>query len=220
MLILAFDTTSAACSVTLWSDGAVLQAARSVMDYGQAEALMPMIEEIMAAANISYLTLDRIAVTIGPGSFTGVRVGLAVARGIAMAAEKPVIGLTSMEVLAHAVADTDVADAAGIIVAIDTKRGDFFVQKFDAAREAFGDIATMPPEAVKAWAGEGSWVVVGDGAATIATATNGRASAASAFPDAGVLARLAAARTPPVGGPLPLYINPPAVTMPSLTAPT
>ena len=215
MLILAFDTTAAACSVALWRDGAVLRHAQAVMDYGQAEALMPMIEEIMAAADISYGALDRLAVTVGPGSFTGVRVGLAAARGIAMAADKPVVGVTTMDVLAHAVPDGDVANAAGIVAVIDTKRGDFFVQKFTAAREAVGEIAALTPEAIKTWIGAGSWVTVGDSATAIANGTNLKVSGAGPLPDAVVLACLAATRTPQIGGPLPLYVHAPSVTMPS-----
>ena len=198
MLILAFDTTAAACSVVLWRDGHVLHSARAVMDYGQAEALMPMIEETMAAAGFSYTDLDRIAVTIGPGSFTGVRVGLAAARGIAMAADKPVIGVTTMDVLAHAVPENELKDAAGIIVAIDTKRGDFFAQKFTAGRDAIGEIVTLTPDELKTWCGAGSWILVTD-----------------ALPDTVVLARVSATRLPQAGGPLPLYVHAPSVTMPS-----
>lgn len=210
MLILAFDTTAAACSVALWRDGVVLQRAHAVMDYGQAEALMPMIVDTMAAAGLAYEALDRIAVTIGPGSFTGVRVGLAAARGIAMATDKPVVGVTTMDVLAHAV-----PDSAGVIVAIDTKRGDFFMQKFTSTRDAVGEIATLTPEEMKAWVGAGSWVVSGNGTNTVVEASGALASGADFLPDVSVLARLAAARTPQVGGPLPLYVHAPSVTMPT-----
>ena len=74
MLILAFDTTAAAVSVALWRDGAVLARVQAVMAQGQAEALMPAITRIMASAGETYAALDRVAVTAGPGSFTGVRV--------------------------------------------------------------------------------------------------------------------------------------------------
>lgn len=200
MLILAFDTTAAACSLVLWRDGDVLHSARVVMDYGQAEALMPMIEQAMAAAGLSYAELDRIAVTIGPGSFTGVRVGLAAARGIAMAADKPVVGVTTMDVLAHAVPESELRNSAGVIVAIDTKRGDFFAQKFTVGRAAIGEIVTLTPDELRTWSGSDSWIVVG--------------TEADALPDAVVLARLAAERAPQAGGPMPLYVHAPSVTMP------
>ena len=203
MLILAFDTTAAACSVVLWRDGDVLHSARAVMDYGQAEALMPMIEETMATAGLSYAELDRIAVTIGPGSFTGVRVGLAAARGIAMAADKPVVGVTTMDVVAHGVPENEVKDAAGIIIAIDTKRGDFFAQKFTPAREAIGEIVTLTPDELKTWCSSGSWIVIAD-----------------VLPDAVALAQLGAMRRPQVGGPLPLYVHAPSVTMPAASMQT
>ena len=215
MLILAFDTTAAACSVALWRDGTVLHGSQAVMDYGQAEALMPLIEETMRAVGLSYAALDRIAVTTGPGSFTGVRVGLAAARGLAMAAEKPVIGITTTEVLAHAVPDGEAKAHTGIIAAIDTKRGDIFVQKFTSAREAMDEILPLTPDAIKAWAGPGSWIVVGDGARIVAQAIDAHVFGAGGLPDAGVLARLAAMRTPQVGGPLPLYVHAPSITMPA-----
>src|SRR3569832_1939804 len=98
MLILAFDTSIAACSVALIRDAAILAATREVMDRGQAEALMPMIERVMESARASYRDLDRIAVTTGPGSFTGVRVGLAAARGLGLASEKPIVGVLTTEV--------------------------------------------------------------------------------------------------------------------------
>ncbi len=215
MLILAFDTTAAACSVALWRDGIVLQSASAVMEQGQAEALMPMIETVMATANTPYTALDRIAVTIGPGSFTGVRVGLSAARGIAMAADKPVIGVTSLEVLAYAVPDSELPNGPGILVAVDARRGDFFLQKFKADRTPAGEITSLLPEAVAAWAGAGPWIIAGDGAVTIAPVIHARVSTASPRPDTTALAALAAVRVPQIGGPLPLYIHAPSVTMPS-----
>ena len=138
MLILAFDTAVAACSVALWRDGVVLAAARETMDQGQAEALMPMIEAVMAKAGASYAALDRVAVTVGPGSFTGVRVGLAAARGLGLAAHKPVIGVMTTEVLAAAVAEAERKDGVHILAAIDTKRGDLYVQQFDERARVIG----------------------------------------------------------------------------------
>lgn len=190
MLILAFDTCMAAVSVAVWRDGAVLASAREVIAQGQAEALMPVIEDLMAQAGISYDQLDRIAVTVGPGSFTGVRVGLAAARGLGLAAGKPVIGITTTEMLAAQ------SGRGKVLVAIDTKRGDFYAQRFEGGR-AVNEIAVVSAAMIAA---EPSALVVRDGD--------------SLLPDVAVLARLAAARAPVAGGPLPVYAREPDAVIP------
>jgi tRNA threonylcarbamoyladenosine biosynthesis protein TsaB len=98
MLILAIDTALDACSAAvLDTDANKLIAQESLpMKRGHAEALMPLIARVMKASTIAFAALDRIAVTTGPGSFTGLRVGLSAARGIALAAAKPVVGLTTL----------------------------------------------------------------------------------------------------------------------------
>src|ERR1700728_3269122 len=98
MLILAIDTALDACAAcVLDADAARLIAQESqTMKRGHAEALMPLIGRVMKEAGIAFAALDRIAVTTGPGSFTGLRVGLSAARGIALAANKPVVGLTTL----------------------------------------------------------------------------------------------------------------------------
>src|SRR3978361_482116 len=102
MLILAIDTALDACAAAvLDTDTSQLVAQESqAMKRGHAEALMPLIARVMKESGIAFSSLDRIAVTTGPGSFTGLRVGLSAARGIALAAEKPVVGVTTLT--AHA----------------------------------------------------------------------------------------------------------------------
>lgn len=101
-LILAVETTLARCSVALVRGEQVLAQASEPMQRGHAERLAPMAEEVMASAGGRFDGLGRIAVTTGPGSFTGVRVGLAFARGLALALGVPIVGLSSLEVLALA----------------------------------------------------------------------------------------------------------------------
>ncbi|QWG18354.1 tRNA (adenosine(37)-N6)-threonylcarbamoyltransferase complex dimerization subunit type 1 TsaB [Bradyrhizobium sediminis] len=98
MLILAIDTALDACAAgVLDTDAGRLIAQESqAMKRGHAEALMPLIGRVMTASGIGFAALDRIAATTGPGSFTGLRVGLSAARGIALAANKPVVGLTTL----------------------------------------------------------------------------------------------------------------------------
>src|SRR6478736_4078262 len=105
MLILAIDTALEACAAAvLDTDAGELLAQESVlMKRGHAEALMPMIARVMQSANLAFTALDRIAVTMGPGSFTGLRVGISAARGLALAAKRPAVGLTTLSAYAAAV---------------------------------------------------------------------------------------------------------------------
>jgi tRNA threonylcarbamoyladenosine biosynthesis protein TsaB len=102
MLILAIDTALDACSAAVLDTSASQIIAREsqAMKRGHAEALMPLIARVMKASGVAFTSLDRIAVTTGPGSFTGLRVGLSAARGIALAADKPVVGLTTLTAFA------------------------------------------------------------------------------------------------------------------------
>src|SRR6201988_3252943 len=98
MLILAIDTALDACAAAVLDtdSGRLIAQASQAMKRGHAEALMPLIADVMKEAGVPFATLDRIAVTTGPGSFTGLRVGLSAARGIALAANKPVVGITTL----------------------------------------------------------------------------------------------------------------------------
>ena len=100
MRILAFDTATSACSAALWEDGRVGARRFETMTRGHAEALVPMIADVMDEAGTNFPRLDLIAVTVGPGAFTGLRIGLAAARGMALAAAVPCLGgLTDDEAL-------------------------------------------------------------------------------------------------------------------------
>jgi tRNA threonylcarbamoyladenosine biosynthesis protein TsaB len=213
VLILAFDTTAPQCAVALWLDGDVLAHRREAMDQGHAEALVPMINACMEAAGQSFQKLDRIAVTVGPGSFTGVRVGLATARGLALAAAVPVIGVASTEALAAGAVSA--AAGSGVLAVVDTKRGDFYAQLFEPNAQPATDVVVLAGGALGAWVGEARLFVTGIGAGAAADALGGKAAGAlERMPDPAVIAALAAAREPVAGGPLPLYVNPPSVTLP------
>ena len=98
MLILAIDTALDACAAAVLdtAPAKVIAQESLPMKRGHAEALMPLIARVMKQSGIAFAALDRIAVTTGPGSFTGLRVGLSAARGIALAADKPVVGVTTL----------------------------------------------------------------------------------------------------------------------------
>src|SRR6202163_499824 len=128
MLILAIDTALDACAAgVLDTDAGKLIAQESqAMKRGHAEALMPLIARVVEQSGIAFASLDRIAVTTGPGSFTGLRVGLSAARGIALAANKPVVGLTTLTAYAAPVVSQD-ADQP-VISAIDARHDHVYFQ--------------------------------------------------------------------------------------------
>ena len=128
MLILAIDTALDACAAAvLDTDAAKIIAQESQpMKRGHAEALMPLIARVMKASTIAFTSLDRVAVTRGPGSFTGLRVGLSAARGIALAAGKPVVGLTTLT--AYAAPFVSENSPHPIISAIDARHDHVYFQ--------------------------------------------------------------------------------------------
>lgn len=128
MLILAIDTALEACAAAvLDTDAGELLAQESLlMKRGHAEALMPMIARVMHSASLAFTALDRIAVTVGPGSFTGLRVGISAARGLALAAKRPAVGLTTLS--AYAAAIVGQSRPAPVISAIDARHDHVYFQ--------------------------------------------------------------------------------------------
>lgn len=128
MLILAFDTTMGACSAAVYDSaaGVVMAEACEEMERGHAERLAPMISEVMKTARVEFNQLDRICVTRGPGTFTGLRVGLAMARGFGVALGIPVVGISSLAAIA--------ATAIGVrAVSVEARNGEIYFAAFDAA---------------------------------------------------------------------------------------
>ena len=214
MRVLAIDTALDACSAAVLDTArAEIVAAESrVMARGHAEALIPMIARVMAAAAIEFGGLDRIAVTVGPGSFTGLRVGIAAARGIALAAGKPAIGLTTLSAYAapHIAAD----DTRSVAAVIDARHEHVYLQVFGpGGRTVVAPRVAPLREAVLA-ALTGAARIVGSGADLI-TASWPRTEPPPALvdqrgaPDIDWIARLGAAAGDPHGPPKPLYLRPP-----------
>ena len=126
MKLLAVDTALGACSVAVLDDEAVVACRFVTMARGHAEALAPMVEETMAAAGMTFADLDRLAVTTGPGTFTGQRIGLAFMRALKVAIDKPLGGVTSLAAMgAQAMAETNAAAAA---VLHDARRGEVYME--------------------------------------------------------------------------------------------
>lgn len=131
MKILALETANVTCSVAWLEDNRVVGEVRDNMPSKQAERLFPLIDELLAKVGRNYAALDAVAVTVGPGSFTGIRIGLAAARGIALAADIPVIGITTLETVAWvAKRDTSYTPPMPIVVVQDARRQEVYMQIF------------------------------------------------------------------------------------------
>jgi tRNA threonylcarbamoyladenosine biosynthesis protein TsaB len=128
MLILAIDTALDACAAAVLDTeaGQVIAQESQAMKRGHAEALMPLIARVMAAAGTGFAALGRIAVTTGPGSFTGLRVGLSAARGIALAANKPIVGVTTLTAYAAPVVSQNAEHP--VVAAIDARHDHVYLQ--------------------------------------------------------------------------------------------
>jgi tRNA threonylcarbamoyladenosine biosynthesis protein TsaB len=221
--VLALDSAGSGCSVALAAGETVLAAERCVNARGQIERLLPIVDAVMRKSGLSAGALDIVGATIGPGSFTGVRIGLAAVRGIAIATGARPIGVTSFEAVAANLARrADELSASFLLVALESRREDLYIQLFDHAYHPLGDpIAAIPAaldEALRDLIGGAPLVVAGDAAQRAAhtlLARSGTIVAEGSAPDAtGVLqAVLRRARSGELyAPPLPLYLRPPDVT--------
>ncbi|HTW52670.1 MAG TPA: tRNA (adenosine(37)-N6)-threonylcarbamoyltransferase complex dimerization subunit type 1 TsaB [Stellaceae bacterium] len=213
-VVLAFDTAGSACSVALGRGEAVLAHERRAMRYGHAEALLPMIDRVATAAGLAPDEIDMVAVTVGPGGFTGIRAGLAAAHGLALAAGARLVGISSFAAVAAGFSDGE----PRLLVALDSRRADLYVQLFGARRAPAGEPAAVPPERLAAWAGDGELAIAGDAVEAAIGALGPHRKPKiwpNSAPDAlGVLAALR--RWPDRTDPLarPLYLRPPDVSFP------
>src|SRR6476660_4857219 len=150
MRVLAIDTALEACSVAvLDTDRPDLRAHESLpMQRGHAEALMPLVARVLDRVQFDFSAIDRVAVTTGPGSFTGLRVGIAAARGIALASGKPAIGLTTFAAFAAPFIAAD--DTLPVVVAIDARHDHVYLQVFGPGGRTLVAPRVSPlPEAVR-----------------------------------------------------------------------
>ena len=145
MKILALDSATGACSVALWQDGAVVARRFAAMDRGQSEVLIPMAREVLAEAGTDFPSIDMFGVTIGPGAFTGLRIGLAAARGMALASGRPLAGVSTFDAVAHGLPAGERREES-VLVAVESRREDIFIQWFDSKLIPVGEARSVRPE--------------------------------------------------------------------------
>jgi len=227
VIVLAIDTAGAACSVALWRDGATVAAGVEPMTRGQAERLMPMVRSMTAQAGLRLADIDLFAVTVGPGAFTGLRIGLAAAAGMALAAGRPIIGIGNLEASVHAVPGHRSAGRT-VLAALDSRRAELFAQPFDQDLTPLSEPACLAPADLPGLVPGGPVLVTGDAARTAAGALArvGSADLVSVFESAGpvdpiVVATLAARRSDQAShdAPMPLYLRPPDATRAAASRP-
>ncbi len=214
MRVLAIDTALEACSAAVLDteNGGVLARESLPMARGHAEALMPLIARVMSDARVEFTELDRVAVTVGPGSFTGLRVGVAAARGIALAAAKPAIGLTTLAAFAapHISAD----DTTPLLAAIDARNEQVYMQLFgQGGRTLVAPRLTTLRDVARLAAG-GPARIVGSAARIIQSAWPASERPpilveATSAPDIDWVAHLGAAALETSASPKPLYLRAP-----------
>jgi len=224
MKLLAFDTSFQACSAAVWVDGAVAAHESRLHDRGHAESLVPMLERVRKACGLAYAEFDAFAVTVGPGTFTGLRIALATARGLRVATGRPVIAVTTMEAVAVAYREPDSA----CLVAMDARRDAVYLQAFDRAGAAMEEPRVVPLDQVAGAIPGGRLLLAGTGAELVASraATRGdlifapgRDEAGHGQPDARSVAAVAVPRARALGPgsgepPHALYLRPPDTRLP------
>jgi tRNA threonylcarbamoyladenosine biosynthesis protein TsaB len=192
MIVLGIDTSLDACSVAIVRDGETLAHLHEQMARGQAERLAPMVRDAAAQSGVAFADLDRIAVTTGPGSFTGVRVGLSFARALALAIGKPCIGVSTLEALALQTGEEGAR--AGLV---ETPGASYFARYENAA-------PTIAPRNIERGEHE-------------TQLQNALLTGPGVTVDAAALAARAARLDPALYPPNPTYLRAPHVTLPSGT---
>jgi tRNA threonylcarbamoyladenosine biosynthesis protein TsaB len=189
MKLLAFDTATEACAAALWLDGELLE--RFELGTRHAERLLPMIEELLAQAQLSLKQLDAIAFVRGPGSFTGLRIGAGVAQGLGFGADVPLVPVSSLAALAQGV------DAPKVLAFFDARMQQVYYGAYsknaDGIAELHGPEIVAAPEDVPLPPGSG-WVAAGGGWEAYQDVLSRRLGVdgiAGAYPRAGALARIA-----------------------------
>ena len=216
MNILALDTSMGACSAAALRAGSTargLFAREALMARGHAEALMPMIAEVMEEAGLDFAAIDLVAATTGPGSFTGVRIAVAAARGLALVTPAKLYGIDSLTVMARSARSTGIAEGAPFAVAVDARRGMLYLGLYDDAGGKLDGPLLVSPEDTLPLLPRALRTAVGSGASLLAEAASQRGRKVQTAlpelqPNAASLAEIALESGETVPTLRPLYLRP------------
>lgn len=215
MRILAIDTALEACAAAVFDTerGQIVARESKTMTRGHAEALMPIVQRVVEQAGGGFDAIDRIAVTVGPGSFTGLRVGIAAARGLALATGKPAVGLSTLSAFAAPLIAAD--DTLPVVVAIDARHEHVYMQVFGPGGRNLVPARIAPlRDALRAATTSRGPRIVGTGATLLAAAwppgeRPPRSVEQRGAPDIDWVAQIGAAVPDDSGPPKPLYLKAP-----------
>lgn len=215
MRVLIVDTALGACSAGVVEDGRLLGLRTELMTKGHQERLAGMARDAVADAGGGFGALDRIGVTVGPGSFTGLRVGLAFAQGLGAALDRPVVGVSTLDALAASV------EVGGLVAAvIDARRGQVYARLFrDGVAQGAAEALPLDVAVECILEADAAPTLVGSGVQILSETFPDRLGDAVlkplAAPTPEALARLTAAADPATAMPRPLYLRAPDATPPS-----
>lgn len=215
MRLMVVDTALGLCTVGVFEvhDGAAtpLGLRSEPMVKGHSERIAGFARDAAAQAGVAFTDLDRIGVTVGPGSFTGLRVGLAFGQGLAAALDRPVVGVSALDALA-----ASASEASEVAALIDARRGQVYARFWrDGEADGVAEALTLEATAARIEAMGAGAVLIGSGAALFADVAAGRACLSLDGPSPEVLARLAAAADPASAPARPLYLRAPDATPPT-----
>jgi tRNA threonylcarbamoyladenosine biosynthesis protein TsaB len=220
MLILAIDTALDACAAAVLDTdaGQLIAQEQQLMKRGHAEALMPLIARVMRACGLPFAALDRVAVTTGPGSFTGLRVGLSAARGIGLAANKPVVGVTTLTAYAAPIVSQNAEQP--VLSAIDARHDQVYFQVVAGDGTSLLRARVGPIDEAVETVRFGALHLVGNAAQLLAQRWPAKATPpfkveALPAPDITWVAWLGAAVNPETAPPRPYYLRAPDVKAPA-----
>jgi len=206
MIVLALDTAGVDCAAAVYDSGrnTVLGEASDMIGKGHAEHLIGIVDRALDQADMELSDIDRIAVTIGPGSFTGIRVGVAAARGFALSLNVPAVGVTTLEVMASA--QREKTPHRPVLAAMDAKRDEIYLQSFSSDGSPLDTPRALSVAQAQAFAEGFDGEIAGSATALLKPDAGGDHT--NTFPIS-VVARLGAAASPDAGKPKPLYLRGP-----------
>ncbi|MCW5697074.1 MAG: tRNA (adenosine(37)-N6)-threonylcarbamoyltransferase complex dimerization subunit type 1 TsaB [Bauldia sp.] len=207
MIVLAIDTALEACSVAIGRPEGAPVIRTEIIGRGHGERLFGMVSEVMAEARVAFADIGRFAVTVGPGSFTGIRVGVAAVRGFALVTGKPAVGISTLTV--HAAEARALGATGPVLALLDARAGGVYLQRFDGDGRPSGDAEAANIQRATEFAAGTS--LAGSGARAIAAITGQPIVHERSAPDPATLLALAMTASPD-GPPRPLYLRPPDAT--------